>query len=1547
MASATLKRIFTEAFRRAGPRPKYRLRLDALEARLAPAAQLVTDINTTPSPYGSYARDFVKFNGETYFSDYDVVHGRELWRTNGTTAGTVMVKDVYPGSFGGYPYDLTAVGGELFFATQSYPNYRYQLWKTDGTEAGTVMVKDFTDSAYENYFNSIAEANGTLYFTLYGPQGNELWKSDGTDAGTVVVKDINPGSLGSYPNNLTAFNGEVYFTADDGTHGYELWKSDGTDTGTTIVADINPSGGSNPQHLTVSNGKLYFAATGSATQGSELWSTDGTAGGTHLVSDINPAASVGSYPHFLTDANGTLFFVADDGSHGYELWKSDAGGTSLVKDIATGSSSYPYALTNLNGTLYFAANDHVVGAELWKSDGTDAGTVLVKDIQSDNGALDPGSSPRYLVVVNGELYFAATDPGNEFGLWKSDGTDAGTKLVDMINPSGSLDSVPSYLFDMYGTLLFRVDDGTHGDELWTSDGTTAGTNLLKDVVTGTADATPRYLTDVNGELYFTADDGVHGRELWKSDGTAAGTAMVKDINTGSYSGFVFEPVNVNGTLYFRANDGTNGWELWKTDGTDAGTVMVKDINPGSASSYPDRLVNFNGELMFVASDGTHGYELWSSDGTDAGTVMVADINPNSTSSYIDDITVVNGIAYFRANDGINGEELWRTDGTTAGTYLLKDINPGIYASDPSYLVEVGGALYFSARDTADGRELWKSDGTPAGTVMVSDIVPGANSSYPSRLVNVNGTVYFEAYDPTHGTELWKSDGTDVGTVLVADIASGSASSFATPNIAIGGTLYLVANDGTGYELWKSDANGTVLVKDIATGPNGSTPYDLTVFNGKLYFTAYSETSGRELWVSDGTDAGTHLAAQIVPGTGDGSQQDLVVSGGNLFFSADTIALGTELWSFDGVPDTTPPSVTVEEAIGTNEPVEAGPIRFDVVFSEPVTGFDQTDVDLSGSDVPGHLSATVTETGPMDGTTFEIDVTGMTSDEAVVAKLNPGAAQDLAGNPSDASTSNDNRVQFAVPPTVTINQDPNQADPALAEPIVFNVVFSEPVTGFDGSKVDLSQSTVTGATAAVTEVGPMDGTTYRVDITGMAGAGQVIARILAGQVTDTVGAGNLASTSTDNKVDFYGGGTISFDAAILDTVAEGVTYTVKVHRTGSQGDVTADFSISPGTASASDFVDNNVTHTLHWADGDSSDKTFTIQIVDDSISEGFESINVGLGNVVGAVGGITAATVGIDYSDPLGSGGSFVESDGDKVSGKLSPAATGTLQWCLTNGVGPISRIVVSGTSSSKSVVSLSVKKAAGGNGTTDVQEVIGSGLKTLSMAKANLVGTGIHLTGPLGSLTVGNVSGGADILAAGGPTLKSSIKAGAIGDGSTINVGSNLTSFTAASVADSTILAPSIGSLVVKGNFAGDVTLSGQGVVAGKAALRTFRVLGNVSGSNIDVAGSVSAVTVGSFADSHLYAGYSGTLDGVGTFTPGDTVTLFQTTSKTGTFANSSVAADVVKTVNLWAVNGNNGGNKFGVFADTSIATVRVRSTGQSFHNPTNDGINDFRLKVV
>ena len=80
-------------------------------------------------------------NGTVYFSASDATHGDELWKSDGTSSGTVLVSDIDPGTVSSHPRNLTVVGNTVFFAAND-GTHGIELWKTDGTTAGTVMVKD-------------------------------------------------------------------------------------------------------------------------------------------------------------------------------------------------------------------------------------------------------------------------------------------------------------------------------------------------------------------------------------------------------------------------------------------------------------------------------------------------------------------------------------------------------------------------------------------------------------------------------------------------------------------------------------------------------------------------------------------------------------------------------------------------------------------------------------------------------------------------------------------------------------------------------------------------------------------------------------------------------------------------------------------------------------------------------------------------------------------------------------------------------------------------------------------------------------------------------------------------------------------------------------------------------------------------------------------------------------------------------------------------------------------------------------------------------------
>ena len=447
-----------------------------------------------------------------------------------------------------------------------------------------------------------------------------------------------------------------------------------------------------------------------------------------------------------------------------------------VKNINTfPASSSPTELTSVNGaqfeppTLFFAADDGVAGVELWKSDGTEAGTVLVEDINGGPASSSPSGLTRVpgAFPAAGRLFFTADDGVSGAELWTSDGTVAGTQLVKDINPAAAVSSTPSHLTAVTsggvaaGTLFFAADDGASGVELWVSDGTAAGTVRVKDINPGPGSSAPSDLTAVGTALFFVAEDGVAGRELWTSDGTELGTVRVKDVYAGPNSSNPFYLTNANGVLFFGAFVPPAGGELWKSDGTDSGTVMVKDIQPGiNASSSPTQLAAVGSTLFFQADDGLNGRELWKSDGTGAGTVMVADINPGGSAFVANEFTGVvvdaGGTLFFMANDGATGDELWKSDGTGPGTLLVKDIFPGPASPDIRSLTAVNGIVFFGARNAPVNYELWRSDGREAGTYQVYDIVPGPADASPFNLTASGPFLFFSAYQ-FEGNELWATD----------------------------------------------------------------------------------------------------------------------------------------------------------------------------------------------------------------------------------------------------------------------------------------------------------------------------------------------------------------------------------------------------------------------------------------------------------------------------------------------------------------------------------------------------------------------------------------------------------------------------------------------------------------------------------------------------------------------------------------------------------------------------------------------------------------------
>lgn len=757
-----------------------------------------------------------RIGNRTYFSGLDGSGRVALWATDGTSEGTDQVSAVWAAGSSS-PTRFVEFGGRLFF-NGPIANSVTPMWVTDGTEAGTRVF-------FPNFATPLAVVGERLLFVGYDDEaGDELWTTDGTIDGTFRLIDLYPGR---FPGFFAGFAkvGDVYcFAARDPDHGIELWSSDGTPEGTRIVRELVPGTGgpfhpSNTAYAALMGSTLLFLAT-TPEFGAEVWRTDGTEAGTGIFIDFQPGPNSGAALGPITATLDRVFFRT--------------GSTGVASSDGTVEGSHVLPLPS--GVRSVVAGHDValirttsITTNLWRSDGSVAGTYPL-----------PATAASEITWTGDRFVFQASDAAHGAELWESDGSLDGTRMiVDIANVAGGY---PQNFADIHGTLVFSSDDPIAGVEPFRTRGTPETTALIADVAPGAGPSNPWDFRPLGDRVIFCARPDTVDGPIW----------MTNEDLTGASAGnsppalrlYQFE---LNGYLFMRDTAGAT----WRTDGFTSNSIVNATFSPLSI---------LGSQLLMAGSTSAVGNALWLSDGTTAGTTPI-DI-PSGPADYGSSVPI--GLfrdRFYYSLSSAPAERTWSTDGTVAGTRPVPGTT-SIRVTDVPTPVVMQDSLYLQAR-IGTVESLVAIDGPDAAPRVIATPMSAA------KLVALDDRVYALVASPLESRGLWVSAGVEGDPVRLLEFNPGA---FTTIVVFDGAVFFTGMDEAHGRELWRTRGTPetTEMVYDLNPGPAGSDPNWLTVSGDRLYFSANDGVRGVELWAINRTVHGD------LDGDGDTDIQDLAV-----------------------------------------------------------------------------------------------------------------------------------------------------------------------------------------------------------------------------------------------------------------------------------------------------------------------------------------------------------------------------------------------------------------------------------------------------------------------------------------------------------------------------------------------------------------------------------------------------------------------------------------------------------------------------------------------
>jgi ELWxxDGT repeat protein len=593
-----------------------------------------------------------------------------------------------------------------------------------------------------------------------------------------MVVDLAPGTTSSQITQITSVGERIIFKLRL-NNTLSLWSSDATADGTFRLLNANALE-SWPDSIDLpfptAGSFAYFIVNASSTR---VWRTDGTLAGTTMLMDVAPPI----YFDGMFAAEDALYFRLFVGNTTPQIWRVDDNLTQPT--LFSDSFWWMYgSLGRFKGKEYFSIADHR-GAELWESDGTEAGSHLIKDINTRVIASNPYAAKE----IDDKLFILT---GSR--LWVTNTAQT------TYTPLRVLRGLPDYSdggVNLAGRFVFTH----HGTKsLWTSDGTASGTLPLKSFSSLLPGSGPRMIVH-NGLAIFIAQ----GTQLWRTDGTPQGTLLVQELGADA-SNIHF--VRFGNAIYFATGADGQPQVLWKTDGTPDGTAILHPSIHHIRSSDIAPAAVFQNKLFFSACDAA-GCQLWTSDGSGPATLF-ADVQSPS------DFTISNGFLFF-----VSGSRLYKTDGAPNSVILVKDFT-GSY-SPPNHLIDLHGTLFFILGESQFFQSLMKSDGTTAGTVVVAS---NRQINAPAPFKVIDRRLFYQA-----NGGIWHTDGGPPSSQFQVTV------SFPPPQMLLERTV-------TGLYLRSKEPIGTLDLYKVAPPiPRTTGPYTVGIGSSTILdATASSDTT---------------------------------------------------------------------------------------------------------------------------------------------------------------------------------------------------------------------------------------------------------------------------------------------------------------------------------------------------------------------------------------------------------------------------------------------------------------------------------------------------------------------------------------------------------------------------------------------------------------------------------------------------------------------------------------------------------------------------------